>query len=139
MPLHPVLVHYPIALPVQSTIFQALYLIFKHTRLSKAALITWTTALVGAVAAALTATAQEKTVLLLDGLNDLLAVHERMANLTIFGSLAGLFYALASFRRNNLNPWIFFAILLPLSGIVIGTGHYGGQLVYLHSAGITVQ
>jgi len=139
MPLHPGLVHYPIALLVQSTVFQALYLIFKQTWLTKAALITWAIALAGAVAAALTGTAQVEAVLSLGSVDELLALHERLANLTIFVSLAGLLYSFIGFQRNRPNPWITFAILLLLSGMVVATGHLGGQLVFLHGTGITPQ
>ena len=137
MPLHPWLVHYPIALLVQSTIFQALYLVFKQAWMGKAALITWAVATVGAVAAALTGTSQAEAVLLLGSIDDLIARHEQLANLTIFVSLGGLLYSFIGFQRNRLNPWIPFIILLLVSGMVLVTGHYGGQLVYLHGTGIT--
>jgi uncharacterized membrane protein len=139
MPLHPGLVHYPIALIVQSMVFQALYLIFKQTWLTKAALITWAIALAGAIAAAITGTTQAEAVLLLGSVDELLALHERLANLTIFISLGGLLYSFIGFQRNRLNPWITFAFLLLLSGMVLVTGHFGGQLVYLHGTGITPQ
>ena len=139
MPLHPGLVHYPIALFVQSTIFQALYLIFKQDWLTKAALITWFMALVGAAAAALAGTAQAEAVLLLGSVDELLELHEQLANLTIFISLGGLLYSFVGFQRNRLNPWITFLILLLISIMVLITGHYGGQLVFLHGTGITPQ
>ena len=139
MPLHPGLVHYPIALLVQSTVFQALFLIYRHDWLSKAALITWGSALLGAIAAAITGTAQEESIQIIGGVAEILARHEQLANLTIFVSLAGLLYSFVGFMRNNLNPWITFTILLVLSGSVLITGHLGGQLVFLHGTGVTPQ
>lgn len=139
MPFHPALVHYPIALLVQSTIFQGLYLIIRQNWLIKASLISWLLALIGAIIAALTGTAQVEAVLALGTVEELLALHERSANLTIFVSLAGLLYAFVSFKHNKLNPWVHFAILLLLSALVLVTGHYGGRLVFLHGAGITPQ
>jgi len=125
MLLHPMLVHFPIALFITSVLFDLLGI--------------WLTALgvlTGLAAFAsgdLAAEAAEKAGIA----ESLIETHEHLAGATV-----GLFGALLAWRlllRNRFGPRTQIAYWMAATvglGLLSATGHYGGSLVYEHGAGV---
>ncbi|UCH09255.1 MAG: hypothetical protein JSU61_08415 [Fidelibacterota bacterium] len=82
MPLHPALVHFPIALVALAALLQVLVVVLKRIQLTGSVLISLELAALSAVAAALSGTAQEKVVSDLPGIQDSLTLHGMLGNIS---------------------------------------------------------
>ncbi len=140
--LHPVLVHFPIALIIFAFIFQILHLwkvelIFRTTSmwlLGFAVLTCFFATITGQKEAILAGKAGYETTIL-----KTIQLHEIMANLTTWGSLMILLiwiYFFLSNKDDKRIDWIALAFLGLLSGIVIFTGFLGGLLAHGYGVGI---
>ncbi len=135
--LHPMLVHFPIALFITSVLFDVLGVWLKHESLREGAL--WLlvlgvlTGLAAFASGDLAAEAAEKAGVA----ESLIETHEHLAGATV-----GLFGALLVWRlllRNRFSPRTQIAYLMVAIvglGLLSATGHYGGSLVYEHGVGV---
>jgi len=135
IPLHPKLVHFPIALIMTALIFELLGRFLKKNPLSEAALLIYV------FAAALT------PVVVYTGLGEearlhlhhpLLEEHEKFALLTMWISLASL-PVLWFLRRASEKVFknSFLLLLLILAVTVTVAAHFGGQMVYGYGVGVS--
>ncbi len=137
LPLHPILVHFPIALLITSVLFDAAGVILKREALREGALWLLILGLVGGIAAAGAGLYAEEAAEKAGIAESLIERHETLAfvTLAIFGTLLG--YRL--FLRNQLAQ---VTLAVYLIGAVVGigtlsaTGYFGGHLVYEHGAGV---
>ena len=138
MPLHPQLVHFPIACATLAALLQLSAVIFRRPSLTLPAVLTLGIGAIMAIAAAVTGTAQEEVVGRLPGIHDSLELHETLGNITTWlmglGSLVFIYLHL----RGKLHPWVFLLALIALATLVQVTGHYGGILVYQFGAGVNL-
>ena len=135
VPWHPSLVHFPIALAATAAIFQLLALVTGKSQFSMSAIIALAMGAVMAVAAAITGTAQEEAAKLLPGIEAALERHELLGTLGASAMLALTISAYYLHMKNNLPPRLFLAALTALAILMLVTGHWGGQLVYIYGAG----
>ncbi|MEE9464017.1 MAG: DUF2231 domain-containing protein [Candidatus Neomarinimicrobiota bacterium] len=136
MPLHPGLVHYPIALTVLAAAFQLLALVTRRDSHTLAALLCLCGAGIGGILAALTGTGQEQLVAELPGIQTALEQHEMLGNLAAWLLAGGSLAAVYLFLKGRLRPWPFLVALVLASGLLVLTGHFGGRLVFEHGAGV---
>ncbi len=137
VPLHPILVHFPIALLITSVLFDAAGTILKREALREGALWLLILGLLGGIAAAVAGHFAEEAAEKAGIAEALIERHETLAlvTLAIFGALLG--YRL--FLRNQLAR---VTLAVYLIGAVVGiatlsaTGYFGGHLVYEHGAGV---
>lgn len=132
LPLHSMLVHFPIALLFTSVLFDAAGAWFKRDSFRDGALWLLILGLLGGVAAAI---AGEKAGIA----ESMIETHETLAFVTlgIFGVL--LFGRLV--MRNQFTrkiPVPYFLIAAFGLGTLSATGHYGGVLVYEQGAGVAM-
>ncbi|MCQ9208487.1 MAG: hypothetical protein NG712_03825 [Omnitrophica bacterium] len=130
--LHPIIVHFPIALLVSALGLEILSLIFKKENLHQAA---WCNYILGALAAALavlTALIEDETLK-----HTVFYIHRSLGYWTAAGSLSllvGLWLVKrktqAVFRR------AFLIVLVIVSCLTLATGYYGGRLVYEYGIGV---
>ena len=134
IPLHPKLVHFPIALFVTALIFETLSRLTKKTLLSEAAILVY------CFAAALTPIVvytglSEQTRLHLN--HPVLTQHKNFGFLTMWisvGSLPLLWLMRKASEKIFRN--FFFLLLLILTLSVTCTAYFGGKMVYEYSAGV---
>lgn len=135
--LHPMLVHFPIALLMTSVLFDAVGAWLTRESLREAALWGLVLGLLAGVAAFaagdMAAEAAERA-----GVPEsLIETHEHLAGATL-----GVFGALLAWRlllRNRFSPRTQIAYLMVAIvglGLLSATGHYGGSLVYEHGVGV---
>ncbi len=140
--VHPMIVHFPIALLILGFFSEIAGLIFKKKFFTDAALLLLVTGAAGAVAAFLTGSNAADGLTEAGSLKRAVETHEGAAELAMWLSLAAaLFRSVAAFAKKHLNILRPIAILLFLVAVVAvaRAGYYGGELVFKHAAGVTFQ
>ncbi|MBC8322636.1 MAG: DUF2231 domain-containing protein [Candidatus Marinimicrobia bacterium] len=142
LPLHPALVHFPIALLVTAFIFQALHLwksywICRTTSmwlLGFAAITCFAASVSGQEEAAQVGQSGLDTVVL-----DIIQRHELMANITTWGSAVVIISWVYFFLKDPHDirvDRLALAFLGLLAGVVVFTGYLGGTLTFIYGVGI---
>ena len=138
-PFHPMLVHFPIALFMASVMFDAVGTFWKRECFREGALWLLVFGLIGGAAAAFAGDMAEEAAEKAGIAESLIETHETLAFVTL-----GIFGFLLLWRlilRNQFAARTLAAYLLVSAvGLVTlsATGHYGGDLVYEHGAGVQV-
>lgn len=135
MPLHPLIVHFPIALLITSVVLDALGVGFRRASLTQAGFYTLISGSLGAAAAVLTGpehAAKDAASL------TILHRHELFAALMVLCCLI-----LVGMRLGNVNGLYgtgvfgYLALGVVLIVCIVLTGYYGGQMVYDRGVGVS--
>lgn len=136
-PLHPIVVHFPIALLSTAIFFAVLEALFKRDAFDQA--LDWLLGLgvLGGVVAVVTGVWQEEAVEAAGVPEHAIEQHETLA----FATLAAftLLLAMRWFRKRRWMPTppaLFFSIALAGLTLLGLAGYYGGDLVYRYGAGV---
>ncbi|MFN3430259.1 MAG: DUF2231 domain-containing protein [Candidatus Sericytochromatia bacterium] len=138
--LHPMVVHFPIALLIVVLLFDVTALFFPKVELARASLYLSGVATIGAIAAYFSGEAAEEPVEHLPGIETLLERHEDLGKLLAVAAVAALVVRLVFVWRRwheavaGRAMLAFFSAVLAV--LVGATGYVGGQLVYEHGAGV---
>jgi uncharacterized membrane protein len=140
-PLHPAVVHFPIALATLLPLFAALVLLAIRSGATPAR--SW--AVIVLMQAILAGSAwlghetgeeeEERVEKVVD--EELIEEHEEAAEWVFYGSLAGLALAAGGLAPGSAGGWLRVGTLvvsLATLGAAVRTGHLGGELVYRHGA-----
>ena len=136
-PLHPMIVHFPIALLMTSVLFDAASQMFKRESLRDGALWLLTLGLLGGIAASLSGSVAEEAAEKAGIAESLIETHESLAfaTLAIFSLLfVWRLYLRNQFTRQTLA--IYLLVAIAGIGTLSATGYYGGDLVYEQGAGV---
>ena len=137
-PLHPAVVHFPIALTFAALLFEAASRAPRWRTLATASLVLIVLAATSAVAAVITGDVAHEEVVVPVAARALLEQHEELGELLAWGLglLAVARVVLARFGRHD-GPlgWLYLVLLGVLCGVVAYQGHLGGRLVYEHGVG----
>jgi uncharacterized membrane protein len=144
-PLHPAIVHFPIALILLGTITAVAALVFPRTALAWFSTVILGLASVGSIAATWSGDEDgERAEHAGAGVERILEEHEEWAersrNAAIIAMLAAGAAALSMKRLPVFSRGaaaLTAAISLGASWCVLEAGHYGGQLVYQHGVGVS--
>ncbi|TLS35313.1 DUF2231 domain-containing protein [Pseudalkalibacillus caeni] len=132
-PLHPLLVHFPIALLFIGTITEIIAL-FKKEFFNKASLYLIGIGWITGVFAYLSGEGAEEYAerYLHSDVHSLVEVHETFALITLVAFGGYLVLKLWSLWKGSPKPFSYLIILVALAGVVTlsVTGHYGGKMVY---------
>jgi uncharacterized membrane protein len=138
-PLHPIVVHFPVALIISAFALDLLGMIFKSRRIRAAAFPVLALAVLGTVAAAGAGyLAESQLKVKPDEMIKLIEIHETLALVTLGAVIVALiFKALAEYRKNleGILGQIAFIAMLAATIMVGATGYFGGEMVFKHGAG----
>lgn len=137
VPLHPMLVHFPIALLFVSALFDLLSRALGRDSLRDAALWLLGLGILGGAASAVAGTMAEEAAEKAGVAESLIETHEALAFATLGVMIVLFLYRL--WCRNQFSPTTFavYAVGLVIGlGAISATGHTGGALVYEQGAGM---
>jgi uncharacterized membrane protein len=137
--IHPVFVHFPLALLSAGILFDVLGYALKKPSLSNAGWWCFALGVIAAIVTVFTGMQAEKTVSLSQGAHEVLEQHEHFQ---IYSTvvLTGLLIW-RSIKRGALpNPAVVYLIVTAIAvGAILFGSHYGGQMVYQYGVGTSVQ
>ena len=134
IPLHPIIVHFPIALLIASFIFNVLSLIFRRDSWRKTA---WHIYIFGALLSVAAVLSGQNAEEIARVHHPLLETHEMFALIVMWTSLVSLLVLWFLQKKfGKIYPYIFCAVTLALALLVSTTGFYGGKMVYEYGVGV---
>ncbi|MDP3683956.1 MAG: DUF2231 domain-containing protein [Ignavibacteria bacterium] len=137
--LHPMIVHFPIALLIVGFLSEVAGLILKKEFFTKAAFYLLILGTLGVIAAYITGDIAGDGVSETGQLKNALKTHEHSAQLTLWlmAGAAVVRITLVWMKKFN-GVFKYAALALFLAGVlsIARTGYYGGELVYKHAAGV---
>ncbi|GMK40304.1 hypothetical protein PCCS19_33600 [Paenibacillus sp. CCS19] len=135
--LHPILVHFPIALIAIAVGYDLVYAIMHRSLPPKQGLWLWLIAAVSAWLAVSTGPEEDAY-----GNTTFLDIHSMLADATAWVVTALTAFRLFMHYRNKQIAKATLALYLVISiaslGLVLGTGYYGGKMVYSDGVGVKV-
>lgn len=137
--LHPMIVHFPIALLIVGFLADAIGLIFKKDFFIKAGLYLLILGTLGVVAAYLSGNYAGAGVTEAGALKQALETHEEAATLTLWLMIGAALVRIAMVvlkKYVGVYRWVAFLIFFLGVLSIARTGFYGGELVYKHAAGV---
>ena len=134
--LHPLVVHFPVALLLMAVLLELIALLWKQPEFSRAAWwnqIAGTLGLAFAVASGLFA---ESTVHMADDASELFERHELIAFVaaTLFVTL--LLWRIGSRGAPPRQRWIFLLLLAAGAVLLLTGAYYGGEMVFRYGVGV---
>jgi uncharacterized membrane protein len=137
--LHPMIVHFPIALLLVAFLSDLAGIIFKRDFFTKAGLFMMLLGTAGLIAAYLSGDFASEGLTEAGPLKMAIERHEDAAELTLWIMIAtvAIRLGLIAFRR-YAGAWRWIPLAIFLVGVlsVARTGYYGGELVFKHAAGV---
>ncbi len=138
--LHPMIVHFPIALFYTTALFEVLYLIYRKEWLRSAGVLLLTLSIASGVAAGIAGWISEHYLPANLPLKDLQLIntHKNFAELSVFVYGLAWLQRVFSGKRGPRGAMGMIYILLLLLGLALisYTGYLGGGLVYGHGIGV---
>ena len=136
LPLHPILVHFPIALLFVSVLFDLMGAALSRDSFREGALWLLGLSLIGGIAAAIAGDMAEDTAEKAGISESLIETHEMWAQITL-GVMALLLLSRLLLRNRFSTRTLAAYLVVAAMGLIalIATGHTGGDLVYKHGAG----
>jgi uncharacterized membrane protein len=139
--LHPMIVHFPIALLFIGFLADAIGLIFRKEFFTKAGFYLLIIGTLGVIAAYISGNLAGEGVTEAGSLKQALETHEDAATISLWlmVGVAIVRIALIVLKKfTGVYKWIAFILLLLGVASITRTGYYGGELVYKHAAGVTL-
>jgi uncharacterized membrane protein len=137
-PLHPAIIHFPIALSLVALLLE---LLARHPRargLETSAGLLMVLAALGAVAAVLSGQAAHDEAVVPAAVGPLIARHEELGELAMWSLLVVAAARLVLVWRGwfkGLVPWVYLAAAAAAAGAVGYNGYLGGKMVFDHGLG----
>lgn len=135
--LHPLFVHFPVALLTTSLFFFAVAIFFRNATWETAARFTLYTGTAGALVAVLSGLVAFNTVPHMENVHEIMLAHQRGGYIILAGSVALTLWRLLS--KNFLpskSRWFFLVGMMILNFILAASGDLGAQMVFLHGVGV---
>ncbi len=139
--LHPMIVHFPIALILVGFFSEILGLIFKKDFFTKTSFYLLILGTLGVVAAYISGSITGSGIAETGMLKNALETHEGAAEFSLWLMTAAAVIRIAFVllkKYTGFYKWI--SLVLFLAGVlsIVRTGYYGGELVYKHAAGVQI-
>ena len=137
--LHPMSVHFPIALLIVGFLSDIVGLLTKRDFFTQAGFYLFTLGALGVIAAFITGSQAGDGIVEEGALNQALETHEGVAELTIWVVSSAAVFRIALFllkKYSGVLKMVSLALGLLAVMAIARTGYYGGELVYKHAAGV---
>jgi len=137
--IHPMIVHFPIALLIVGFLADALGLIFKKDFFSKAGFYLLILGTLGVAAAYISGNLAGGGITEAGSLKQALETHESAAELSLWLMvIAALVRITLILTKKYVGTFRWIALFIFLIGVlsIARTGYYGGELVFKHAAGV---
>lgn len=137
--LHPMIVHFPIALLIIGFLSDIVGLLTKRDFFTQTGFYLFTLGAVGVIAAFVTGDQAGDGIMEEGALKQALEIHEEAATLTIWvASIAAVFRIALFLLKKYSGVLKMVSLVLGLLAVmaIARTGYYGGELVYKHAAGV---
>ena len=137
--LHPMIIHFPIALLFVGFLADAVGLVFKKEFFTKSGFYLLILGTLGVVAAYLSGNLAGEGVTEAGALKEALEIHEDAATLTLWLMIGAALIRIAIVGlKKYIGIYRWFALAIFFIGVlsIARTGFYGGELVYKHAAGV---
>ena len=138
-PIHPVIVHFPVALIISAFALDLLGLIFRSQRIRAAAFPVLALATLAAIVGVATGhLAEYQLKVKSDEIIRLIGIHETLATAALGAIVVALiFRSLAEYRKNieGILGQIAFIAMLVATILVGAAGYFGGEMVFSKGAG----
>jgi uncharacterized membrane protein len=139
IPLHPRIVHFPVALLISAAVFGILALLFKNKRKLFKEVLFWNLlfGLIGAIAAVLTGLREEDTIIHNYKIHTIMEIHKLLG--LIFTGIFLLLFVWMFIRKLKMKTGelaAFTVILVLTAGLLGYSAHLGGKMVYKEGAGV---
>jgi len=137
-PLHPAVVHFPIALTFAALVLEALALVPQLRQLGAAVPVLLLLAALGAVGAVVSGNLAEEEAVIPQAAKPLLEQHEELGEKLMVGLVVLAALRLVLFRTERFATWVRLVLLglLVLAAAAVGyNGKLGGELVFRHGVG----
>lgn len=137
MPLHPLVVHFPIALLFAAGVLYVIYTFSRKEEFARFAFYLHAAGLAGIVLAIVTGDYEESELVQTEAIHDLVGLHENLGMLT--GWAFAMMMIWAFLRKGSKVMWeklAFCLVFLGLLGVLSYSAHLGGELVYENGAGV---
>ncbi len=135
--LHPIAVHFAVALFATSIIFEFIGFVTRSIAFKKAAWINMIFAGAAILAAVLTGFSAEDSVIQTNEVHELMEIHETLG--VIIAGIAAIMLTWRVFNQRPLSrtqTGMYLVIGFICLGLIIATGYYGGKMVYEHGVGV---
>ena len=130
--LHPLVVHFPIALFITALVTEILSILLKKETFHKIAYYNYFLGILGAIAAVIAAWWDGETLK-----HPVFYTHKNLAYWTTGVALtSGIVLPLVKIKSKKIFRIIFFTSLILTVSLVSITGYYGGKLVYEYGIGV---
>jgi uncharacterized membrane protein len=136
--IHPLIVHFPIALLIVVFALDFLGAISRKQTLITAANILSIFAALGAVAAVATGLIAEESVWHTDQAHELIEQHETVGFIVLGAALISLIFRPAVRKKKSKSSLLWVAVIISLAAaVLVGyEGYLGGEIVFRHGAGV---
>lgn len=139
MPLHPLVVHFPIVLIITAGVFYFLSLFIKDQNFARIAFYLHVAGILGALAAIFTGDSAEHALTNAEAIDALVDKHEAMGQLSTWGfGLLGVWAYLRQQSNIRTEKIVYITVFWALVGLMAYSAHLGGQMVYEHGAGVEI-
>ena len=139
LPIHPKIVHFPVALLISAAFFGILALLIKSKRNLFKEILTWNLLLgvLGAIAAIISGLREEETLVHNDAIHEIMETHELLGFIFSGIFLAILIWILVRKSRMKIVEFtIIVVMLIAAAGLLGYSAHLGGKMVYKEGAGV---
>ncbi len=139
--LHPMVVHFPVALLLVSAVFEIVYLINKDPFYRRAGFYLFVLGALGVAAAVITGNLAEEAVES-EAIERFLEAHEEAGQLTLIIVIITFIVRLVlqiMDKYHGIYQWVFLALFAISLVAMVRTAYLGGELVYTHGAGVQLQ
>lgn len=139
LPLHPKIVHFPVALLMCAALFGILALVFKSKRELFKEILFWNLALgvAGAAFAVLTGLLEERSLVHNDIIHSIMETHKLLG--FIFTGIFLVLLIWMTLRKSKMKAGefrVFIAVMILSAGLLGYSAHLGGKMVYGEGAGV---
>ena len=137
MPLHPSIVHFPIALLVAAGICYLVSLFLPGKKLEIMGFLLHAAGMVGCIAAILTGDYAESSMIQTPEIHEMVETHEQLGTLSTYAfGILGVWAFLRQKSNIFIEKVVFTGLFLAVIGVLGYSAHLGGEMVYEKGAGV---